>query len=205
MLRLILVVVELFRWLPWWGAAGVLVFIAAGLWGLAHYFVHRFKREVARSVREQGQPLTDALVSLHSVEPAERPTADSPLDDPDDEYYDPDMDGMFATDDFDYFWIEATVAPQDAQAKWDPSALALVPADFQPDEEFEFSGQTALLHTLEIWRNGRFEPQGAQSVTGRQRLRMLFAVPHDVRDAKFAYHFTHFGKVALPAGVALAR
>jgi hypothetical protein len=61
------------------------------------------------------------------------------------------------------------------------------------------------LHTLEVWRNGRFEAQGSQNVTGTQRLRMLFAVPTDMPEAKFAYHFTHFGKVALPAHLAMAR
>ena len=115
------------------------------------------------------------------------------------------MDGAFASDEFGYYWIEATIAPQETQAVWDPSALALVPADFQPDTEFEFSGQTALLHTLEVWRNGRFQAQGAHNVTGTQRMRMLFAIPHDVQQAKFAYHFTHFGRVALPGHLAVAR
>jgi hypothetical protein len=183
-----------------------------GLWAFAHYLVHRFQREVAEAVREQGQPLADAQVTVHSVEPAEPPTAPSLLDafddetdDPVDEYYDPDTDGMFANDDFRHFWIEATIAPQTGTTAWDPSVLALVPIDFQPDEEFEFCGETALLHTLEVWRNGRFEPQGSQNVIGTQRLRMLFAVPQNVRDAKFTYHFTHFGNVALPARLELAR
>lgn len=211
-MRLILFVVDLFVLLPWWGAAGVLVFLAGGLWALAHYFVHRFQREVAEAVKEQGKPLADALVTVHSVKPAEPPTTPSLLDDSDDEFDDSDdefddseMNGSFATDDCSFFWIEATIAPQDGQAAWDPSVLALVPADFQPDVEFEFSGQTALLHTLEVRRNGRFEPQGSKNVTGPQRLRLLFAVPQDVREAKFTYHFTYFGKVAFPAPVALAR
>jgi hypothetical protein len=166
MARLVIFVVDLFLLLPWWGAVGVLVLLAVGLWALAHHAVRQLRRN--------------------------------------DEYFDPDTDGMFANDDFGYFWIEATIAPQETQAVWDPSMLALVPVDFQPDTEFEFCGQTALLHTLEVWRNGRFESQGAQNVTGTQRLRMLFAIHNDVRQAKFTYHFTHFGRVALPVHVALS-
>jgi hypothetical protein len=202
MANLVLLVVDLFRWLPWWGAAGVLISFAVGLWAFAQYLVYRLKRDVAQAVKAQGEPLTDALVTVHSVELTEPPAAASPLDDSDDEYYDPDMDGMFATDDFSYFWIEATIAPQGTQTVWDPSVLALVPADFQPDSEFEFCGQTGLLHTLEVWNKGRFEPQGAENVTGTKRLRMLFAIPNGVRQAKFTYHFTHFGTVALPAPTA---
>jgi hypothetical protein len=209
MMRLVLFVVELFLLLPWWAATGILVCLAFGLWALAQHLVHRFRREVAAAVMAQGEPLTDALVTVESVEPAEPPTTASPLDAFDDEYDDPDddpeMDETFATDDFAHFWIEATIAPQDSQAVWDPSVLALVPADFQPDAEFEFSAQTGLLHTLEVWRDGRFQPQGSQNVTGTQRLKMLFAVPLEVRQAKFAYHFTHFGRIALPASLALAR
>src|SRR5579872_1471550 len=124
--RLVLFVVELFLFLPWWGAVGVLILLAVGLWALAHYLVHRLKRDVAQAVKAQGEPLTNALVTVHSVVPTEPPTGASPLDDSDVEYFDPDTDGMFATDDFSYFWIEATIAPQGSETVWDPSVLALV-------------------------------------------------------------------------------
>ena len=212
MMRLVLFVAELFLLLPWWAAAGVLVFFAIGFWALAQYIVHRLRREVAAAVMAQGEPLTDALATVQSVKPAEPPATDSPLDafddeydDPDDESDDPKTNGTFATDDFAYFWIEATIAPRDSQTVWDPSLLALVPADFQPEVEFEFCDKTALLHTLEVWRNGRFEPQGSQNVSGTQRLRMLFAIPQEVQEAKFTYHFSHFGRIAIPAPLALAR
>jgi|SRR5579863_192747 len=212
MLQLINFVLNLFVLLPWWGAIGILAALAIGFWALAHYVVFRLQREVAQAVKAQGEPLTNAVVTVHSVKPAEPPTTPSLLEDADDEFddseeeqQDPEQDEAFAPDHFAYFWIEATIAPQESQAVWDPSMLAMVPADFEPDSEFEFCGQTALLHTVEVCRNGRFKPQGAQNVTGTQRLRMLFAIPDDVREAKFAYHFTHFGTVALPAHFATAR
>jgi len=205
MFQFLVFVTNLFLLLPWWGAVGVLVGIAVGLWAFAHYFVYRFQREVAQAVQAQGEPLANALVTVHSVRPAQPPTTPSLLDDSDDEFddadeeqFDPNTDGMFAPDGFSYFWIETTIAPQESQTAWDPSMLALVPADFEPESEFEFCGQTALLHTVEVCRNGQFKPQGAQNVTGAQRLRLLFAVPDDVRQAKFSYHFTYFGSVTFP-------
>jgi hypothetical protein len=209
MLRLVMFVVDLFLLLPWWGALGVLAAIAIGFWALGRYIVYRLWRDVTGAIKEQGKPLADAHVTVHSVEPSEPPSGASPLDDfhdgEDDEDEDSDLDGEFATDGFVYFWIDATIAPQAAQASWDPSALTLIPADFQAQEEFEFCLKTALLHTLEVWRDGQFEPQGAGNVAGTQRLRMLFAVPQEVRQAKFTYHFTEFGRLALPARLELAR
>ncbi len=203
MLRLVLLVVDLFRWLSWWGALAVLAGMVVGFVALAKYFWYRLERDIVRAVSDQGQPLTDALVSVHLVESAAPPTEPSPLNlDPDDENYDPDLDGAIPTDEAaDYYWIDATVAPHDPQAEWDPSNLALVRGNFEPKEELELCMDTGLLHTLEIWRDGAFAPQGEGLVTGPQRLRLLFAVPHGMIWVKFAYHFTYFGDFALPAPV----
>lgn len=203
MLRLVLLVVDLFRWLPWWGALAVLAGSAVGFMALAKYFWHRLERDIVAAVSEQGEPLADALVSVHSVESAPPPAEPSPLNlDPDDKNFDPDLDGVIPTDEAaDYYWIDATIAPHDPQAEWDPSTLTLVRGDFEPHEELELCMDTALLHTLEIWCEGDFAPRGAGLVTGPQRLRMLFAVPHGMLWVKFACHFTYFGDFALPVPI----
>jgi hypothetical protein len=205
MLRLILFVADLFLLLPWWGAVGVLIFGAVGLWALGKYIVYRLMRDVTQAVMAQGTPLTDALVIVHSIEPAEPPTGPTLIGlDPDDEDYDPELDDLESTAGTDYFWVEATIAPHDLEAEWDPSSLFLVPFDFEPEEDLVISRTMAVVHTLEVWRTGKFIPQGEGNVTGPQRLRILFAVPHGLTHAKFAYHFTYFGDLALPAPVALA-
>jgi hypothetical protein len=205
MLRLVLFVADLFLVLPWWGAVGVLVFGAVGLWALGKYIVYRLMRDVTKAVIAQGTPLTDALVNVHSIEPTEPPTGPSLIGlDPDDENYDPELDDLESTAFTDYFWVEATIAPHDLEAEWDPSILFLVPHDFEPEEDLVICQTMAVVHTLEVWRNGQFVPQGEGNVTGPQRLRMLFAVPNGLKHAKFAYHFTYFGSLALPAPVALA-
>lgn len=206
MLRLIVTIAELFQILPWWGAIAVLAGLLVGFWVLGKYLWYRCERDIIKAVSQEGLPLADALVSVHSIESAPPPSEPSPLGlDPDDENYDPDLDGCIPTDEAaDYYWIDATIAPHEPETTWDPSCLTLVAADFEAKEDLEFCEETALLHTLEIWRDGAFAEQGEGTVTGPQRLRMLFAVPRGMRDAKFAYHFTHFGRIALPAPVAAA-
>jgi hypothetical protein len=216
MLQFLNFVTNLFLLLPWWGAVAVLISLAIGFWGLGHYLMYRFRQEIEGAIKEQGKPLAGALVTVHCVKSVEPPTAASPLDDADDEFDDEDLDedqdgepdeetgGEFATDDFGFFMVEVTIAPQAAHADWDPTALVLVPADFKPETEFEFSSGTALLHTVEVWRNGEFQSHRAGTVSGTQRLRMLFAIPQEVREAQFSYHFTTFGRLAVPARLEFA-
>lgn len=205
MLRLILLVIDLFRWLPWWGAVAVLAGLAAGLWALGKYLMYRLHRDVTSAVLAQGTPLSDAIVEVHSIEPAPSPTEPALIGlDPDDENYDPELDDFDQPGTTDYFWIDATIAPHDPEAEWDPTAVFVVQRDFEPEEELDFCEEMGLIHTLEIWRNGEFIPHRSSDVAGPQRLRMLLAVPHGLTNAKFAYHFTYFGSVTFPAAVALA-
>ncbi len=200
MLRLLLFVADLFLLLPWWGAMAVLVFGAVGLLALGKYIVYRLTREVTQAVIAQGTPLTDALVNVHSVEPAEPPSGPSLIGlDPDDEDYDPELDDLESTAGTDYFWVEATIAPHDLEAEWDPSILFLVPQDFEPEEVLVISQTMAVVHTLEIWRNGKFVRPRESDVTGPQRVRILFAVPRACPHAKFAYCFHgNFGPSRFP-------
>ena len=205
MLRLILFVVDLFCVLPWWGAVGVLLVLAAGLWASGHYIVHRLRTELTDAVLAQGTPLADALVEVHSVEPAEPPTGRSLIDiDEDFEEYDAELDEDAGAASTNYYWVDATIAPHDPQAEWEPSALFVVERDFEPDEELAFCETMGLVHSLEVQRDGAFVAKGSGNVVGPQRLRILFAVPHGLVDAKFAYHFTYFGGLTFPAPVALA-
>lgn len=208
MLQFVNFVLNLFLLLPWWGATAVLIGLAISLWGAGHYVMYRFRREIEGAIKEQGKPLAGALATVHSVKTVETPTEASQLDDDDDEFDDEDLgeesNGEFATDDFGYFQVEATIAPQAAGADWDPTALVLVPADFKPETDFEFSSGTALLHTVEVWRNGEFQSHRAGTVSGTQRLRLLFAIPQEVREAQFSYHFTTFGRLAIPAHLEFA-
>ena len=120
-----------------------------------------------------------------------------------DESYDPEYDDDWNDDEgTEFCWIDATIAPQNPVAPWEPGMISLVPAEFEPDEALEVPGLIGLPHTIEILQEGRFVPYGNELVCGRHRLRMLFAVPQDLHDARFAYQFTYFGSVSLQSGVA---
>jgi hypothetical protein len=204
MLRLLAFLVDLFTLLPWWQAVGILLIMAAGAWALVNYLVHRMMRECIDAVAQQGSALSDARVSLHCLEPAEAPNAKSQFDlDADDE--DDDFDAVGEVADADYVWIDATIAPTQPDATWDPSDLALVRSDFEPEEALEICEQTGVLHSFEVWSRGEFIAGNEGEVTGPQRLRMLFAVPRGLREAKFSYRFTHFGSLTLPTPLATVR
>ena len=205
MFRLIVFVIDLFCLLPWWGAIAVLAGLAVALWATAKYVVYRLRRDVTAAVLAQGTPLADALVDVHSVEPAE-PPAKSALTglDPDDESFDPDLDDLDDSGTTHYFQVDATIAPHDPEAVWDPSAVFVVQRDFVPEEDLDFCAEMGVIESVEVWRNGRFVSHATGEVTGPQRLRMLFAIPHGLTHAKFAYHFTYFGNLTFPASMAAA-
>jgi len=204
MLRLILFVVDLFCVLPWWGAVAVLAGLVAALWAFGHYIAHRLRRELTDAVLAQGTPLADALVEVHSVEPAAPPTQPSLMDiDEGTDDFDPELCEDDESGTTNYYRVDATIAPHDPQAEWDPSALFVVQRDFEPEEELAFCEKMGLVHSLELQRDGEFVSQHSGNVVGPQRLRILFAVPRGLQIAKFAYHFTYFGSVTFPAPVAL--
>jgi len=117
-----------------------------------------------------------------------------------DEEFCEDIDGKPWDEDGCHFYsIDATITPADPTAKWDPTALAVVPADYQPEDPIDVSGDLGGMHSAERFVNGRWVPLKEGDRRGAQRVRMLFAVNEGITAVKFA-NFTHyFGHVALPA------
>jgi hypothetical protein len=199
----LLLAVDLFHWLPGWGAAAVLLSLAIGLWALGRFLAFRFQSNINAAIRHCCEPLRDALVDVHSVESAEKPARQmAGACDGDTAESDSDLGSLDFADDVDWFWVEATITPRDRTASWEPRQLEMVASEFNPTEDFEVCEEAAALHTVEVWRNRKFAPQREKTVTGPQRLRMLFATPSYVHDAKFACHYTCFGRIELPRPVA---
>jgi hypothetical protein len=196
-------IIDLFLLLPWWAALGVLAALFIGFRLYAKHLFNRMMNNVTEDIVAQGTPLVDAVVSVHSVQPTGVPEQPSPFDsDPEDEHYDPDLDGNWTAEDGEFFLVDATIAPQQPDVVWTPGNLSLIRADFEPEEPLEACMEVGLLHSAEILRDGRFVPLGEGEVTGPQRLRMLFAATPGMAEAKFAYHFNYFGRVPLPTAVA---
>jgi len=205
MLRLIEFVVSLFVMLPWWGALGVIGGLILSLYIAGWYIVHRLKRDLVGAALESGKALTDAVVQVHSVEPAAKPEGRSAIDgDEDDEDFDPELDGDWDDEGCRFVWIDATISPESPETIWEPTTLTVVKSDWTPSEDLEICEEMGIPHTVEIWRNGRFAPFAGGPVTGPQRLHMLFAVPENAKHVKFGYHFTYFGRLTLPEGIPAA-
>jgi hypothetical protein len=180
--------------LPWWGGLALLVGLAATVLWLKFVFPRRFEKIVRDAVLEMGSALKDAQVTVHSVAAAAPPTGPSPYDiDEDDENYVEGVDGEpWEHEGYNYYLIDATIEPADAEALWDPN-------------EVEISEDLGGLHSAEVYINGRFQPAKEEEIRGPLRLRMLFAIREGVRAVKFANMVTYFGHVDLPAPVQARR
>ena len=187
--------------LPWWGNL-ILIAVLIGLFFFAGWWIRRRFEQIAReAVLEVGAMMKDAQVTVHAVEARPMPSAHSPYDikEDDEDFVEGVDDEPWDDKDVNYYAIDATITPADPNAKWDPTGLTLVPADYVPDDEVEISEKICPLHSADIFVNGRFQAAAEQEVRGPQRLRMLFAVHDGLRAAKFALFVTYFGHVDLPA------
>jgi hypothetical protein len=186
---------------PWWVAVAVVAFLGgyAVYWFLT--FQRRFEKICHDAALEVGKALEGARVEVHAVTPAPRPEGPSPYDiQEDDEAYCEEVDGKpWDEEGYHFYSIDATITPADPTAEWDPTALAVVPADYEPEDPIDVSEDLGGMHSAERFANGRWVPLKEGDRRGPQRVRMLFAIRDGVRAVKFA-NFTHyFGRVELPA------
>ena len=159
----------------------------------SHQIVHE-------SVLEAGSALKDAQATVHAVKAVPAPAGPSPYDlDEDDEQYCPEVDGQpWGEDDGHYYSIDVTITPADPGISWDPTGVAVVPADFEPDDPTDLCEQLGGLHSAEVWTGDGFQPLPECEVRGPKRVRLLMGVPAGVRAVKFANLVTYFGHVDLP-------
>ncbi len=206
-MRLLLNLFQLLQSLPWWGVLGILAGLGVLFYGLSLYVRFKFDSIVRETVLSLGASLTGASATIHSVTPAAVPTGPSPYDPKeDDEEFTEGLDGeSWNEEKTNFFTIDATITPGDPLAAWDPTILALIPADFAPADRTENSTRFGAMHSAEIFSDGSFQPAAGGDVQGEQRLRMLFAVDDDMRAMKFAYGVQYFGRIDLPAPVAAGR
>jgi hypothetical protein len=183
--------------LPWWWSP---VFFLIVTVGLAVWFKWKFHKIIHETVLEAGSKLKDATAVVHAVTAVERPKGPSPYDiQEDDEQFDPGLDGTEWEDEgVNYYIIEATITPADPAAKWDPTGLDVVPADFEPADPTDVCEKMGGLHSAEVQENGRFVSLQERDITGSRRIRFLFGIPEGVRAVKFAQFVTYFGHVDLP-------
>jgi hypothetical protein len=185
---------------PWWVA--VAVFGAFAGYALYWYltFQRRFEKICHDAVLEVGKPLDGAEVEVHAVKAVPRPEGPSPYDlDEDDEQFCEEVDGKpWDEDGYGFYSIDATITPADPTVGWDPTALAVVPADYEPEDPIDVSEDLGGMHSAERYTNGRWVPLKEGDRRGPQRLRMLFAIRDGVRAVKFANVVTYFGHVDLP-------
>jgi hypothetical protein len=185
--------------MPWWGmVATLLTFVGIAVW-FRITFPRKFERIVREGVLEAGSALKDARVTVHSVQAVEAPKEPSPYDiDEDDENF---MEGVddapWDEPGTKFYAIDVTIAPQ-SDAPWDPTGLALVPADYKPEDEIDISEELCALHSAEEFVDGSWRKVPEREIRGPRRLRMVFAIHERLKAVKFANLVTYFGHVDLP-------
>lgn len=203
-MKFIVNLIDLCLDLPWWGALAVIGVLVAFVYFCGVWFKWKFNKIVHEAVLEAGSALKEATASVHSVTAVPAPTGPSPYDvAEDDEQFCPELDGQPWDEDGGHFYsIDVTITPADPATAWDPTGLAVVPADFAPDDPTDVCEQLGGLHSAEVWNGEKFNPLPEGEVRGPKRVRLLMAVPESVRAVKFASLVTYFGCVDLPAPVA---
>lgn len=211
------------RYLPWWGIALLVV----GLYLLVRYVIPRLAVGLfLMPFKAKGAVLKNAVAEVHSVvweaapaKPAQHEPAtparaaleydgtsepstedededDEPMDEPDEELEDEEPR--------DHFRIDVTITPQAKDGgfqHWEPSDLRLVPFTTKSGLNLKDEGDDQVGDTVEveIFRDGRFEPDEEGKYCGPLRVRLLMAVPLDApRRVKFGYYFELFGDLTLP-------
>lgn len=189
--------------LPWWADLIVIGVLVAIAYGLKHYISWKFDKIVREVVLEVGSPLKNAAVEIHSVEAKPAPAGKSPydLEEDDEDFMEGVDDAAWDEPGTHFYLIDVTITPEKPDAAWDPTALALVPADYEPEDEVEISEKLCPLHSAEIQVNGQFRRAAERVVIGTQRIRFLFAVHDGIRAVKFGLFVTYFGRVDLPAPI----
>jgi hypothetical protein len=185
------------------GAIGAFIGVAAFIYLAMVWFKWKFNKIVHEAVLEAGSALTGATATVHAVTAVVAPTGPSPYDlDDDDEEFCPELDGTPWDEDGGHFYsIDVTITPAEGSTAWDPTALAVVPADFEPDDPTDVCERLGGLHSAEVWTGEKFVALPEGNVHGPKRVRLIMAVPDEVRAVKFANLVTYFGRVDLPAPV----
>jgi hypothetical protein len=200
-MRFLLNLLDLLISLPWWGSLSVIVLLVIFFLYVRHRFNSQVEKIIHEGILEAGSALKDAQATVHSVTPVPVPAGPSPYDiKEDDEEFCDEIDGQpWDDEDAGFYSIDVTISPADPSAKWDPTGLTMVPADFAPEDPTDCCEKMCGLHSAEQFVSGHWEPTPEREIQGPRRLKLLMGVPDGVRAVKFASMVTYFGHVDLPA------
>ena len=184
------------KYLPWWGS--LLMFL--GLFLVAKFAIkHLLKKLLVMPFKMKGAVLRNATAQVHSITPADRPTATAGENADD---VDPDDASPR-----NYYQLDVTIVPQEATGKftlWEPGDLSLMRPESGVGVDDETDDGACTIHNLQVEEEGQFKPNEGMKYPGSQRLRMILGVQEGVTALKFRYYFEAFGEVRLPARVAKA-
>ncbi len=141
----------------------------------------------------KGAVLHGARLTIHAIEPSERPTCS--YDDGEEAYED---DAALRV----YYRLDITIAPtatSTSMTYWEPGELILIPDTVKPNAEIWAELEEAgYVETVEVFDGEQFVPDEDYKYEGTQRLRLLMSVQADCRRARLQYYFEDIGGLDLP-------
>lgn len=197
---------NLFAWLiilPWWGKLALVGGLALFILGAAWWVKYQFNKITFEAVRDAGAALAGANVEVHSIRPVEAPRGPSAHDaQPGDEDFAEGIDDQeWDEPGVAFYELDATIAPADLEAAWNPATLAQVPAGWKGESEIDVCENTGCVHTAHVYRGGGWVPVPEDDVVvGKQRVKLLFGFqPDGVKAIQLRMVVTNFGEpFALP-------
>jgi hypothetical protein len=209
--------VAAFHFLSWWQALIVVFGIIFAITVALRYLIHRVGKMIGgaltKALEIHALVLRGAEVEVHEVLPVEQPAppAKTPGEahvDAEDEDQPPakTISGPRA-----FYQIDVTIRPAnpavDPEKPWEPTDLRLVPADadVEPLKAADVLKKTVLdkgfpALNIQIQKNGTYDAANiGDKFDGPRRLRLLVALPTDLREVKFRYLTELFGRISLPA------
>lgn len=204
----------------WWGWTGLGIWFGGGfvlLWLLSKFGPGASQAFFRAMYANRAEPMREATVTLHAIEPAEESDAVAEfLRNFDEWVHDPEMsEGGLDFDvseymthseirlDLERYWIDFTVKPpaDNPDVQWSPHAITIV-----PDDDNDRSWSSEILE----WRDydsqsGEFVPtrlkKAFEEIQGEMRLRILVALDPSHRSYRFEYLYSLLfdTRIALPS------
>jgi hypothetical protein len=175
------------KFLPWWASLSLLlVGVLAVRWGVQHLL----RRIFIIPFRMKGKVLADALVDVHSIEPAPIPMVES--DEEDSNYQQ-----------LAWHYVDLTITPTQQTGgftAWEPSELILVPPNAKAEDiESGYDSEICTIHDFKVYADDQFAEDEYGKYEGAQRLQLHLGVQPNTHQLKFRYYFELFGRVTIPA------
>ncbi|HVF09765.1 MAG TPA: hypothetical protein VNA16_03135 [Abditibacteriaceae bacterium] len=144
----------------------------------------------------KGAVLHDAEVRVRSITPAAAPPREVYGD-----ATDLEPGAAIEAGPRDWYALDVTITPQESNGDftlWKPGELVLVSPTAKANDPDDEGSTLGAVHAVEVWHEGRWQPDDPGKYEGPQRLKLLAWVQPGAHRLRFRYYFEIFGDLEIP-------